>query len=77
MGQAGDEKKEVEKSNVKYRRSIYVVKDIKKGDKLTKENIKRIRPGLGLEPKYYEQVLGKIAKFDMKRGTPTSFDLIS
>ncbi len=77
LGQAGYEKKEAEKSNVKYRRSIYAVKDIKKGDKLTKENIKRIRPGFGLEPKYYEQVLGKIAKFDIKRGTATNWDLVN
>jgi N-acetylneuraminate synthase len=77
LGQAGYEKKEAEKSNVKYRRSIYAVKDIKKGDKLTKENIKRIRPGFGLEPKYYEQILGKIAKFDIKRGTATNWDLVN
>ena len=77
LGQVGYEKKEAEKSNVKYRRSIYVVKDIKKGDKLTKENIKRIRPGFGLESKYYEQILSKTAKFDLARGTPISFHLIS
>jgi sialic acid synthase SpsE len=49
---------------------------LKKGNNLLKENIRSIRPGFGLEPKYYEQVLGKIAKCDIKRGTPTSFDLI-
>ncbi len=76
LGRAGYERKEVEKSNVRFRRSIYAVKDIKKGDKITKENIKRIRPGFGLEPKYYEDILGKVAKFDMVRGTPISFDLI-
>ncbi len=77
LGQAGYEKKEAEKSNVKYRRSIYAVKDIKKGDKLTQENIKRIRPGLGLEPKHYDEIISKAAKCDIDRGTPISFDLIS
>jgi pseudaminic acid synthase len=76
LGRAGYERKEVEKSNVRFRRSIYAVKDIKKGDKLTKENIKRIRPGFGLEPKYYEEILNKVAKFDVARGTPISFDFI-
>jgi pseudaminic acid synthase len=75
LGQAGYEKKEAEKSNVKYRRSVYAVKDIEKGDKLTRENIKRIRPGFGLEPKYYEEILGKVAKFDIVRGTPILFSL--
>ena len=76
LGQAGYERKEVEKSNVRFRRSIYAVKNIKKGDKLTKENIKRIRPGFGLEPKHYEKILSKVAKFDIVRGMPISFDLI-
>ena len=68
--------KSSEQGNVKFRRSIYAIKDIKKGEQFTKENIRSIRPGFGLKPKYYEQVLGKIAKCDIKRGTPTSFDLI-
>jgi pseudaminic acid synthase len=76
LGQAGYARKEAEKDNVKFRRSIYTVKDIKKGDKLTKENIKRIRPGFGLAPKYYEKILSKVAKFDIVRGMPISFDLI-
>ena len=76
LGQAGYEKKEAEKSNVKYRRSIYAVKDIKKGDKLSRENIKRIRPGFGLEPKHYDEIISKAAKCDIDRGTPISFDVI-
>lgn len=68
--------KSSEQGNVKFRRSIYVIKDIKKGDQFTKENIRSIRPGFGLEPKYYDQILGKIAKCDIKLGTPTSFDVI-
>ena len=59
-----------------FRRSIFCVKDIKKGEKLTEENIKVIRPGYGLKPKYYAQVLGQTALKDIARGTPLQFALI-
>ena len=59
-----------EKKNLKYRRSIFVIKDIKKGEKLTKENIRRIRPGYGLEPIHYEKMLGKKASKNLSAGTP-------
>lgn len=65
---------EQEKNNIVFRRSIFCVKDIKKGEQLTEENIRIIRPGYGLKPKYYEEVLGKIAIEDIKRGTPITFD---
>ena len=61
---------EKEKASLKFRRSIYVAEDIKAGEKFTKENIRVIRPGYGLEPKYYEIVLGKEAKKDLERGIP-------
>jgi pseudaminic acid synthase len=69
LGAAGYERKPVEEENVKFRRSIYVVKDIKAGEKFTKENIRRIRPGFGLAPKHYEELLGKVAKTDLEAGT--------
>lgn len=53
-----------------YARSLYISRDIKKGEKFTKENIKSIRPGDGLHPKHYEEVLDKIASKDIKAGTP-------
>ena len=59
-----------EKKYLKYRRSIYLTEDIKKGEKLTKFNLKVIRPGLGLHPKYYEKMIGKKVKKDLKKGTP-------
>lgn len=59
-----------EKASLKFRRSIYVSKDIRVGEKFTKENIKIVRPGYGLEPKYYEQIIGLEAKKDYKRGQP-------
>jgi pseudaminic acid synthase len=77
LGKVGYEKKEAEESSAKYRRSIYAIKDIKNGDKLTADNIKRIRPGLGLEPKYWDKALSSESVCDITRGTPISFNLIS
>ena len=51
-----------------------MVKDIKKGEKFTKENIRSIRPSNGLHPRYYEEVLGKTANQDLKFGTPLSLE---
>ena len=53
-----------------FRRSIFVVKDIKRGEKLTKKNIRRIRPGYGLEPKFFDKVLGKKTKKNLYAGNP-------
>ena len=76
LGKVNYERTEAEKGNVKFRRSLYAVKDIKVGEQLTHNNVRSIRPGFGLAPKYLEQVLGKTAKVDIKRGTPLSFELI-
>ncbi|MCC7460194.1 MAG: pseudaminic acid synthase [Proteobacteria bacterium] len=65
-----------EQKSLIFRRSIYVVKDVKKGDKLTTENIRVIRPSLGLSPDQYEVVLGKVAAHDIKAGTALSRDHI-
>ncbi len=58
------------------RRSLFVCKDIKKGEKITNENIRSIRPGNGLHPKYFHEILGKRIKIDVKKGTPLSWELI-
>ncbi|PWW08343.1 N-acetylneuraminate synthase [Paenibacillus cellulosilyticus] len=58
------------------RRSLYVGTDMKKGDVFTKDNVRIIRPGSGLEPKYYDLVLGRTAVKDIKVGTPISWDLL-
>jgi len=58
------------------RRSLFVVKDIKKGEKTTIENVRSIRPGYGLHPKHYYDVLGKTIKVNITKGTPFSWDMI-
>jgi N-acetylneuraminate synthase len=60
----------IETKSKQFKRSIYVVKDIKAGEKFSKDNIKVIRPGDGLEPKFWEKILGKEAHTDLKKGTP-------
>lgn len=65
---------EKEKASLKFRRSIYVAKDIQAGESFTEENIRIVRPGYGLEPKYYPNLLGKVAKKSYKLGTPITFD---
>jgi pseudaminic acid synthase len=67
---------EKEKASIKFRRSIYVAQDIKEGEPFTKENLKVIRPGFGLEPKYYEIIIGKTAKNDLKQGTALTWEHI-
>lgn len=76
MGQVTYGPTEKEKASLKFRRSIYASKDIKAGEEFTIENIRIVRPGYGLEPKYYEQVLGRKAKSKISKGSPLSFDLI-
>jgi pseudaminic acid synthase len=58
------------------RRSLYVAEDMKAGDVLTPKNLRRIRPGLGLAPKYYEELLGKRVVRDVAKGTPVSWGLV-
>jgi N-acetylneuraminate synthase len=65
-----------EQDSMKFRRSLYVVADMKAGETLTTENLRRIRPGLGLAPVHYEEVLGRKVKRDVHKGTPLSWDLI-
>lgn len=57
-------------------RSLFVVKDIKKGEVFTRENIRSIRPGFGLPTKYICEILGRIAKEDIEKGTPMSWRLV-
>jgi N-acetylneuraminate synthase len=75
-GQAGYRLKAAEHESLKYRRSIYVVENMKAGEVFSQKNIRRIRPGFGVEPKYYEEVLGKKVARDVVKGTPLDWDLV-
>ena len=76
LGQVSYGPTEGEKKSIRFRRSLYIVKDLKAGEILTTENVRAIRPGLGLPTKYLEQVLGKTVKQDVARGTALSWQMI-
>ena len=65
-----------ENASLRFKRSIYIVKDIKAGEIFTSENVRVIRPGDGMQPKYFEKILGRRAKADIKRGTPLTWELL-
>ena len=67
---------EAERPSLKFRRSIYVAEDIKAGEVLTGKNIRCVRPGRGLPPKFYDALLGRKAAKDLKKGTPMSWELV-
>lgn len=67
---------EQEKDNVVFRKSIFAVKDIHAGEVFTDENIRVIRPGYGMLPKYYKGLLGKVATANISRGTPLDFHMV-
>ncbi|EGR8991342.1 pseudaminic acid synthase [Vibrio vulnificus] len=76
LGRVNYERTEAEKGNAKFRRSLYVVTDIEAGEALTSENVRSIRPGFGLAPKHYDDILGRKAKAKIVRGTALQFDLL-
>jgi len=65
-----------EQASIQFRRSLYVAQDMKAGDAFTPENLRAVRPGLGLPPKYLERILGKRVVRDAEKGTPLSWDLV-
>lgn len=76
LGSVNYEEKASESNSVKHRRSLYFVRNLKSGEVITSHDVKSIRPGMGLAPKYYDSVIGKRVKNDMIRGTPVSWDNI-
>lgn len=76
LGQIHYGSTKAEKASRLFRRSLYVVEDIKAGEVLTTNNVRAIRPGLGLPPKYLTHVLGKKVNRDIKRGTALSLDYL-
>ncbi|MCJ8339783.1 MAG: pseudaminic acid synthase [Pseudomonadales bacterium] len=77
LGQINYRRKESEKGNLIFRRSLYVVNDVAAGEMFTEHNVRSIRPGYGLAPKYYDLVIGKRAKVAIAKGTALSFDQIN
>lgn len=77
IGNASYERKPVEEANIKFRRSLYFVQDIKQGETITEQHIKRIRPGYGLPPKYLSKVIGQKVNQTIERGTAVSWELIT
>lgn len=65
-----------EKNSLVFRRSLYIAQDMKAGDIFTPENLRSVRPGLGVPPKYYNVLLGKSIRKDAKMGTPVKWDLL-
>lgn len=76
LGTVSYERAEQEQKSLQFRRSLYVVEDMKAGDVFTEKNLRRIRPGMGLSPKYYDIILGKKANCSITRGTAVQWDLI-
>ena len=76
IGKIKFEPTENEKKNLKYRRGVVAIRDIKKNEKFTKNNIKCLRGMLGLEPKYYYRILNKNSKNFIRFGQPIKFNLI-
>jgi pseudaminic acid synthase len=76
LGKVSYEVTEREENSRVFRRSLFVVKDVKAGQVFTEENVRSIRPGNGLPPKFIEELIGRKAKVDIKSGTPLTWDLI-
>lgn len=75
LGQINYQRTESERGNVKFRRSLYIVRDIKAGEIFTRDHVRSIRPGNGIAPKYLDDILGKEAKCDCSYGDPVRFDM--
>jgi N-acetylneuraminate synthase len=66
-----------ERGNAQFRRSLYVAADVKAGEALSRKNVRSIRPGNGLAPAHLDEVLGRTAKRDLKRGEPLAWDMLA
>ncbi len=67
---------EAEKPSLQFRRSLYVAEDMRAGEAFTSASLRVVRPGLGLPPKHYDELLGRSVARDVRKGTPVSWDLI-
>jgi N-acetylneuraminate synthase len=76
MGRVDYGRKSSEQGNVKFRRSLYFVKDMKAGDVITEDCVRSVRPGFGLSPKHLRDVLGSALRIDVQKNTPTKMQLL-
>ena len=74
-GHVGYARQQAEEKSMVFRRSVYVVKDLKAGSVVTPDDIRRIRPGYGLAPKHFDELIGRKVKHDIARGTATTWDM--
>lgn len=77
LGKIDYGRKSSEQGNVKFRRSLYFVRGLNEGEIITADVVKSIRPGYGLSPKYYKNILGRRIKFSVKANTPVQFDVVA
>lgn len=77
LGHAGFERQQAEEASKCFRRSVYFVRDMKVGQKITEADIRRIRPGYGLPPKHFDELLGRTVREDVKRGTAVQWNLLN
>lgn len=77
LGRVDYGRKSSEIGNVKFRRSLYFVKDMKKGDVITPDCIRSVRPGFGVAPKYWDELMGKVLANDVAAATPVNFSLLA
>lgn len=76
LGTVSYQRSSDEEANLCFRRSLFVVADVKAGDEFTPANVRSIRPGQGLPPRFTNDVLGQVAAHDIARGTPLSWELV-
>ena len=67
---------DVEKKSLTFRRSLYIAEDMNKGEVLTEKNLRIVRPGLGLPPKYYDIILGRKVNKSVKKGTTVDWEIV-
>ena len=77
LGRAGFERQQAEAGSKVFRRSLYFVKDLPAGHVIEPGDIRRIRPGMGLAPKWFDEVVGKRVAQDLKAGTPVTWPLVA
>lgn len=76
IGQANYEIDEKKKKTREFVRSLFVVHDVQKGEAITSENVRSIRPGYGISPKFLNEIMGREFYYDVKRGTPLSWEML-